>query len=95
MIASRARERDEPFPLSRLQVMMPVRVSRDIPRLALFANKDIPPMEELSFHYSGGSGDGRGRGEESLSGLVGVPCHCGSSNCIKTLPYDGQLFGVI
>ncbi|KAG4301246.1 hypothetical protein PCK1_002556 [Pneumocystis canis] len=61
--------------------------------LALFAIKDIPPLEELCFDYSG-------RNNEDELGFVGNcsnskyvnlknkrPCYCGSANC------RGWLFG--
>ncbi|KAG4301160.1 hypothetical protein PCK1_002470 [Pneumocystis canis] len=61
--------------------------------LALFAIKDIPPLEELCFDYSGGN-------NEDELGFIGNcssskytnlknkrPCYCGSANC------RGWLFG--
>ncbi|KAM7063593.1 histone-lysine N-methyltransferase SETMAR isoform 1-T1 [Molossus nigricans] len=75
-------------------LMVPVRVDSMVPRLALFAARDILPGEELSYDYSGrfphqvGSGD-EGRPED---GKPRKPCHCGSRACAAFLPYDGSLF---
>uniref|UniRef100_A0A3Q2UVF9 SET domain and mariner transposase fusion gene n=1 Tax=Haplochromis burtoni TaxID=8153 RepID=A0A3Q2UVF9_HAPBU len=58
-------------------VMVPVRVHSVIPRLALFAGRDIEAQEELTFDYSGG-----------YNGLQKKVCRCGSNNCTQFLPLD-------
>ena len=71
------------------QVMMPVRTSRDVPRLALFAKRDIRAMEELTFHYGGGDGSRLRIPDVTHAG--DVKCLCGAENCIGTLPFDATL----
>lgn len=75
-------------------VMIPVRVDSMVPKLALFAARDIAPGEELSYDYSGrflnqtGSDD-EGRPED---GKPRKPCYCGAGSCAAVLPYDGSLY---
>ncbi|XP_016057932.1 PREDICTED: histone-lysine N-methyltransferase SETMAR [Miniopterus natalensis] len=74
-------------------LMVPVRVDSMVPRLALFAARDIAAGEELSYDYSGrflnpaGAEDGGGPGD----GKRGKPCYCGAASCAGVLPYDGSL----
>jgi len=59
--------------------MFPVRTSKSSPRLALFANRDIPALEELTFHYGGvGGGDGGGGGAGGGGGTKKL-CQDGST----------------
>lgn len=80
-------------------VMLPVRVHSVVPRLALFASRNIDAQEELTFDYSGGYHNQTP--EELLStqsdatsqvsgtdGLMRKKCHCGSKNCARSLPLD-------
>lgn len=80
-------------------LMLPVRVHSVIPRLALFAARDINALEELTFDYSGGYGNQPP--VERLSsqcdaaieasrtdGLQRKLCHCGAKNCTQFLPLD-------
>lgn len=80
-------------------VMLPVRVHSVVPRLALFASRNIDAQEELTFDYSGGYHNQTP--EELLStqsdatsqvsgtdGLMRKKCHCGSKNCAQSLPLD-------
>ncbi|XP_054450589.1 histone-lysine N-methyltransferase SETMAR [Pteronotus mesoamericanus] len=75
-------------------LMVPVRVDSMVPRLALFAAKDILPEEELSYDYSGrflNQMDGED-GERPDNGKLRKPCYCGSKACAAFLPYDGSLY---
>ncbi|XP_013125371.1 histone-lysine N-methyltransferase SETMAR isoform X2 [Oreochromis niloticus] len=80
-------------------VMVPVRVHSVIPRLALFAGRDIEAQEELTFDYSGGysnqrpaellpvQSDGAAQARRT-DGLQKKVCRCGSNNCTQFLPLD-------
>lgn len=79
--------------------MQPVRVHSVVPRLALFAGRDIDAQEELTFDYSGGYSD-QPPGEllstqsdapiqvSGTDGLRRKECHCGANNCVQFLPLD-------
>lgn len=56
-------------------VVFPVRSNSVVPRLCLFAMRDIAANEELAYHY-GQSGGAKG----------GKPCYCGSDECAGVLP---------
>ncbi|PIK44714.1 hypothetical protein BSL78_18436 [Apostichopus japonicus] len=64
---------------------VPVRVHNDIPKVALFALREIHQGEELTYSY----------GEEtsvySEDGRKRKPCHCGSKSCRQYLPFDRSL----
>ncbi|XP_032005430.1 histone-lysine N-methyltransferase SETMAR isoform X1 [Hylobates moloch] len=75
-------------------LMIPVRIDSMVPKLALFAAKDIVPEEELSYDYSGrylnltGSED-----KERLdNGKLRKPCYCGAKSCTAFLPFDSSLY---
>lgn len=74
-------------------LMVPVRAHSAVPRLALFAARDILPGEELSYDYSGrflnpvGS-EGQERRDDAEPRK---PCYCGARSCAAFLPYDGSL----
>ncbi|XP_074531080.1 histone-lysine N-methyltransferase SETMAR [Halichoeres trimaculatus] len=79
--------------------MQPVRVHSVVPRLALFAGRDIDVMEELMFDYSGGyanqpplgvpfSHDTNTVQFNKINGLQRKKCHCGAKNCLQFLPLD-------
>ena len=75
-------------------LMVPVRVDSMVPKLALFAARDILPEEELSYDYSGrflNRVDGEDR-ERPDDGKLRKPCYCGSKACSTFLPYDGALY---
>ncbi|XP_030585589.1 histone-lysine N-methyltransferase SETMAR [Archocentrus centrarchus] len=79
--------------------MVPVRVHSVIPRLALFAGRDIEAQEELTFDYSGGYSNEhpaellsmQSNAAAQASGtdrLQRKACRCGSNNCMQFLPLD-------
>ncbi|KAL2091507.1 hypothetical protein ACEWY4_013770 [Coilia grayii] len=82
--------------------MVPVRVHSVVPRLALFAVRDIAPEEELTFDYSGRWNNQTSQRPSSSKSHVsekgdpgGVkdslqrkPCYCGAPNCTGYLPLD-------
>ena len=77
-------------------IMLPIRVDSTVPRLALFANRDISEGEELCFDY--GSPEGRSGGEkptwieiEDENGPPRCRCQCGAVTCRGLLPYDPEL----
>ena len=61
--------------------VVPVRVNSVVPKLCLFACRDVFPDEELCFSYSAGSALGEAK-------LGEKPCLCGSSSCVGRLPYE-------
>ncbi|XP_041835586.1 histone-lysine N-methyltransferase SETMAR [Melanotaenia boesemani] len=79
--------------------MLPVRVHSVIPRLALFAGRDIEAQEELTFDYSGGYTN-RGPAEKMSTqsdaaaqasrtdGVQRKACRCGANSCTHFLPLD-------
>lgn len=80
-------------------LMQPVRVHSLVPRLALFAGRDISVEEELTFDYSGGYNNPLPGHERSSSGDAALlvsgtdsfqrkECHCGAKDCVKFLPLD-------
>ncbi|XP_058647618.1 histone-lysine N-methyltransferase SETMAR [Onychostoma macrolepis] len=81
-------------------LMVPVRVHSLLPRLALFANRDIEMYEELTFDYAGGQNGNTNalKWDEAPTGIHAGPdvdkiplrkvCHCGASNCPGFLPLD-------
>ncbi|CAL8337166.1 unnamed protein product [Merluccius merluccius] len=76
--------------------MVPVRVHSALPRLALFARRDIGADEELTFDYAGGGGRAgdASRGSRAFieasrtDGLQRKACYCGAQNCSGFLPLD-------
>lgn len=76
-------------------LMIPVRIDSMVPKLALFAAKDILPGEELSYDYSG-----RFLNQISSKDKERIdceqprkPCYCGAQSCATFLPYDSSLYG--
>lgn len=67
-------------------VVIPVRSDSVIPRLCLFASRDIGRGDELTFSYYGKTGL-----EAALSGGVSyghIRCLCGADECSGYLPYE-------
>ncbi|CAN0193025.1 unnamed protein product [Lampetra planeri] len=78
-------------------VMALVRVHSVLPRLALFAARDIADGEELCYDYSGEFRNSRAAaeaGREDGDGVAGQrkPCFCGAPSCRGVLPFDPTLF---
>nr|XP_057912286.1 histone-lysine N-methyltransferase SETMAR [Doryrhamphus excisus] len=80
--------------------MVPVRVHSVVPRLALFAGRDIDAQEELTFDYSGGyrnQSDGQMNVAQTDAAVQASRtvqrkvCHCGASNCKRFLPLDESI----
>ncbi|CAN9512556.1 unnamed protein product [Ophioblennius macclurei] len=74
-------------------LMLPVRVHSLIPRLALFAARNIDAHEELTFDYSGGYGNRRPADStacdtDETDGLPRKACHCRTPDCTGFLPLD-------
>ncbi|XP_062056335.1 histone-lysine N-methyltransferase SETMAR isoform X2 [Lepus europaeus] len=75
-------------------LMVPVRIDSMVPRLALFAAKDILPGEELCYDYSGrflNHSDGEDK-DRLDNGKLRKPCYCGAKSCTAFLPYDSSLY---
>ncbi|XP_014483608.1 PREDICTED: histone-lysine N-methyltransferase SETMAR [Dinoponera quadriceps] len=62
--------------------LVPVRVEGIVPRLCLFASREIKNGEEVTFNYAGGLA------ADSVHCLSDTPCLCGSNSCFGYLPYD-------
>ena len=76
--------------------MLPIRVDSTVPRLALFASRDILEGEELCFDYGSPEGRAEDGGEvqkevEDKNGPPRCACNCGAVNCRGLLPYDPEL----
>lgn len=66
-------------------MIVPVRVDSLIPRLAIFAMKDVQCNEEITYHYGG-------EGSLSQNNLSDVKCLCESFSCNRFLPRKTGLF---
>lgn len=62
--------------------LVPVRVEGIIPRLCLFACREVKNGEEVTFDYAGGLA------ANSVHCLSDTSCLCGSNNCFGYLPYN-------
>ncbi|XP_012251946.2 histone-lysine N-methyltransferase SETMAR [Athalia rosae] len=60
--------------------LVPIRIEGIVPRLCLFASRDIKQWEEITFNYGGEESN-------SVHNLSDTPCLCGSSKCIRYLPH--------
>lgn len=71
-------------------VVVPVRTDNPVPKLCIFALKEIHVGEEITFDYGGGNSN------EACSVQAGLmqrkSCFCGVQMCRKYLPYDETLF---
>ncbi|XP_062979479.1 histone-lysine N-methyltransferase SETMAR isoform X2 [Elgaria multicarinata webbii] len=75
-------------------LMVPVRIDSMVPKLALFADRDICADQELTYDYSGRyrnylpvKDQEKLQKEESKK-----PCYCRAKLCTGFLPYDSSLF---
>lgn len=72
--------------------ILSVRVDCPIPKIAIFAKRDIDAGEELCFHYGDGSAGGGvhpGKSDANamqVNKLKQTPCLCGADNCQMFLP---------
>ncbi|XP_075687997.1 histone-lysine N-methyltransferase SETMAR [Rhinoderma darwinii] len=81
-------------------VMVPVRTHSMVPRLALFAARDIPAWEELCYDYSGiafnctpNSGLLSGHSQDmETDRSQRKKCLCGTAPCSGYLPFDATLY---
>ena len=62
----------------------PVRVGSAVPRLALFALRDVAAGEELTFAY----GDAADEAAADADATPPRPCLCGAAACRGALPFD-------
>lgn len=60
---------------------IPIRAEGIVPRLCLFASRDIEIGEEITFNYADGV-------VNSVHNLSDTPCLCGSENCFGYLPHN-------
>ena len=80
--------------------MIPVRINNDVPRMGLFALRDVAAGEELTFEYSGVIQSSPDDEEGAQGNKGGTPvitfrkrvCHCGANNCRGYLPFDDNLY---
>ncbi|XP_029464207.1 histone-lysine N-methyltransferase SETMAR-like [Rhinatrema bivittatum] len=75
--------------------MVPVRIHSAVPRLALYAARDVASGEELSYDYSGKFHNPSAVGKESETAERSEPrkrCYCGACSCRGFLPYDASLY---
>lgn len=78
--------------------MVAIRTNSIIPKLCLFALRNIFPFEELCYDYSGGifSDENSQKYEDLIKSLESnmktKPCFCNSNLCKGILPYDPFIF---
>lgn len=63
-------------------ILVPVRIEGIVPRLCLFASRQIANEEEVTFNYAGGPV------VNSVHCLSDTPCLCNSDNCFGYLPHN-------
>lgn len=61
--------------------LVPIRVEGPVPRLCLFASRDIEIDEEITFNYAGGI-------TNSIHNFSHTICLCGSTNCQGYFPHN-------
>ena len=65
--------------------LVPVRIENMVPKLCLFASKNIDAMDEITFNYGG-------KIDNSQITLSSTRCLCGSEVCMKFLPHSKHDF---
>ncbi|XP_041080135.1 histone-lysine N-methyltransferase SETMAR [Polyodon spathula] len=72
--------------------MVPVRVNSVVPKLALFAGRDILAGEELMYDYSGRYKNVTEKASVQETTDIDLverkPCYCGAESCCGFLPFD-------
>ncbi|XP_063229092.1 histone-lysine N-methyltransferase SETMAR [Bacillus rossius redtenbacheri] len=68
--------------------VVPVRVDCPVPRLGIFAVRDIEAGEEITFDYGGEVGDSK---PGPATSVCRTPCCCSAESCRKYLPFDSAL----
>ncbi|OAD60080.1 Histone-lysine N-methyltransferase SETMAR [Eufriesea mexicana] len=61
--------------------LVPIRIEGPVPRLCLFASRDIEIDEEITFNYAGGV-------PNFVHKLSHTPCLCNSNKCCGYLPHN-------
>ena len=69
-----------------------VRIDNEIPKVGLFAARDIEQMEELTYSYGGDVNKVGGQMGSIKGKELQKPCYCRAANCTGALPLDGSLF---
>lgn len=69
-------------------VVVPVRTDTAVPKLCLFARRNIPAQDELTFDYGGGLEPIQSAPDGWNNASV---CHCEASDCRRVLPFDFSL----
>ena len=77
--------------------MFPVRHNSPVPRLCLFAARNINAGEELTFSYGDTSDKGVencevGKTSQSSFESLRKKCLCGSNSCTGYLPFEERLY---
>ena len=67
-------------------IVVPVRVNSVVPRLCLFASRNIQAGEELSFKYGNSN---------EINSNMSKKCFCSSEKCKGVLPFDENLLKCI
>ena len=78
-------------------ILVPARIDSTIPRIALFSGRDIHPLEELFFDYSGkilfqSEKVSSYFQESEATNSSRKKCECGAPNCRGLLPFEHSLF---
>lgn len=74
--------------------IVPVRVENMVPRLCVFALRDISPGEEITYDYGSGNTSCTEGDRKKYDGSISErsSCQCMAENCKGYLPFDNTLF---